>query len=406
MLPFLQLILALVIIITIAKAGGYLSYKLGQPTVSGEVLAGLILGPTLLNMLNWPFFTDTHLAENIAHLAELGVLILMFIAGLELHLEDLIKSSKIAVLAGVLGFLVPVAMGYGAGTLFNFDLQQALFIGLALAPTSVSISAQTLMELKVLRTPVGISLLGAAVVDDILVVLGISIFAVLVGGSGGGLGSVLLILLRMILYLAIAIVLGVWVIPRLAQWVDRLPISQGLIAFTLVVLLLYGWSAEVLGKMAVIIGSFLAGVFLGQSEVKEKIERGLVPLAYGFLVPVFFVNVGLSSDLRQISAGGVWFLAALTLVAILSKVIGSGGGALLGRMTARQSLRLGASMISRGEVGLIAVSIGIAEGWIGGEVVSAVVIMVIITTLITPILLRWLYASKSKPNESPADQTA
>jgi Kef-type K+ transport system membrane component KefB len=329
----------------------------------------------------------------------------MFIAGLELHLDDLIKSSKVAVLAGVLGFAAPLLMGYGIGLLFNFDLQQALFIGLALAPTSVSISAQTLMELKVLRTPVGVSLLGAAVVDDTLVVLGVSIFAVLVGGSGAGLGGVLLILLRMILFLAIAVTLGVWVIPRLAQWVDRLPISQGLIAFTLVVLLLYGWSAEVMGKMAVIIGSFLAGVFLGQSQVKEKIESGLVPLAYGFLVPVFFVNVGLSSDLRQISAGGIWFLAALTLVAIFSKVIGSGIGGLFGGMTSRESLRLGTSMIARGEVVLIVVSIGLAEGWISGEIVSAVVVMVILTTLITPLMLRQLYA-RSDSTEKPADQTA
>ena len=270
MLPFLQLILALAVIITLAKIGGYLAYKIGLPSVSGEVLAGLILGPTLLNMVGWSFFTDKHLGESIAHLAELGVLLLMFIAGLELHLDDLVKSGKVAILAGILGFAVPLGMGYGLGVLFNFDLQQALFIGLALAPTSVSISAQTLMELKVLRTPVGVSLLGAAVVDDILVVLGVSLFGVLVGGGSGGVGSVLLILLRMILFMAIAIALGTWVIPRLAQWVDKLPISQGLVAFTLVTLLLFGWSAEVLGRMAVIIGSFLVGLFLGQSQLKKK----------------------------------------------------------------------------------------------------------------------------------------
>lgn len=397
MLPFLQLILALAIIIALAKVGGYLAYKIGLPTVSGEVLAGLVLGPTLLNMLGWSFFTDKHLGDSIAHLAELGVLILMFIAGLELHLSDLVKSGKVAILAGILGFAVPLGMGYGLGVLFNFDLQQALFIGLALAPTSVSISAQTLMELRVLRTPVGISLLGAAVVDDILVVLGISLFGVLVGSGGGGVSSVLLILLRMILFMVIAIALGTWVIPRLAQWVDKLPISQGLIAFTLVTLLLFGWSAEVLGRMAVIIGSFLVGLFLGQSPVKQKIQRGLTPIAYGFLVPIFFVNVGLSSNLRQISASGLWFLASLTLIAIVSKLIGSGAGGLLGGMKGFQSIQLGASMSARGEVVLIVISTGIAEGWVSENIVSAVVVMVILTTLITPPMLRGLF-SKSTPS--------
>ena len=399
MLPFLQLILALVIIIVVAKTGGYISYKLGLPTVSGEVLAGLILGPSLLNMLGWSFFTDENLADSINHLAELGVLVLMFIAGLELHIKDLVKSGKVAVAAGFLGFVVPIGMGYGLGALLGFDPRQALFIGVALAPTSVSISAQTLMELKKLRSQVGISLLGAAVVDDILVVLSISLFAVLFGGGGSGLGGVLLILLRMVAYFAIAILLGIWVIPRLALWVDRLPISQGLIAFTLVTMLLYGWSAEVLGKMAVIIGSFLAGLFLGQTRVKEKIERGITPLAYGFLVPIFFINVGLSSNIRQISANGLWLLLGLTLVAIFSKIIGSGLGGLLGGLDRKQSFQLGASMISRGEVGLIAVSIGISEDWIGSDAVSTIVVMVIITTLITPPLLRWLFIKKQPQQE-------
>ena len=391
MLPFVQLMLAVIIIIVVAKAGGYLSYRLGQPTVSGEVLAGLILGPSLLNMLNWPFFTDAHLADSISHLAEFGVLILMFLAGLELHLQDLVKSSKVAILAGTLGFIAPILMGYGVGKIFSFDLAQSLFIGLALAPTSVSISAQTLMELKALRTPVGISLLGAAVVDDMLVVLGISLFAVFAGSSSGSVTVVLMILLRMIIFLVIAILLGIWVLPRLAHWVDRLPISQGLIAFALVVLLLYGWFAEVVGMMAVIIGSFLAGLFMGQSRVKEKIERGLLPIAYGFLVPIFFVNVGLSSNIRQISGSGLWLLLWIVLVAIFSKVIGSSAGGLLGGLKPRQSLQLGASMISRGEVGLIAVSIGITEGWISGDIAADVVVMVVITTLITPPLLRLLF---------------
>ena len=160
MLPFLQFILALGIIIGAAKVGGYLSSRLGQPAVAGEVLAGLILGPSVLNFLHWPAFTDAHLGETIALFAELGVLLLLFIAGLDLHLTDLAKSGKSAALAGSLGFVLTLGMGYLLATFFSVETKQALFIGLILAPTSIGISAQTLMELKVLRSKVGTTLLG------------------------------------------------------------------------------------------------------------------------------------------------------------------------------------------------------------------------------------------------------
>jgi Kef-type K+ transport system membrane component KefB len=174
MLPFLQFILAFGIIIGAAKVGGCLSSKLGQPAVAGEVLAGLILGPSVLNFLHWPGFTDVHLGETIAYLAELGVLLLLFIAGLDLHLTDLAKSGKSAALAGSLGFVLTLGMGYLLATIFSVETKQALFIGLILAPTSIGISAQTLMELKVLRSKVGNTLLGAAAIDDTLGVLGVS----------------------------------------------------------------------------------------------------------------------------------------------------------------------------------------------------------------------------------------
>lgn len=165
MLPFLQIILVLALIISLAKTGGYLSYKLGQPAVVGEVLTGLIMGPSVINFLGWQVFTDPHLGETITHFAELGVLLLLFIAGLDLHLSALIKSGKTAATAGALGFFLTIGMGYILARFFSFETQEALFVGLILAPTSIGISAQTLMDLKVLRTKVGITLLGAAVVE-------------------------------------------------------------------------------------------------------------------------------------------------------------------------------------------------------------------------------------------------
>jgi len=244
MLPFLQLILAISIIIAAAKAGGYLSLRLGQPAVAGEVLAGLLLGPSVLNFFSLPIFTDAHLEVSIVHLAELGVLLLMFIAGLELHLDDLVKSGKVAVLVGLLSFVLTLGMGYLLGTVMAIDPQKALFLGLMLAPTSIGISAQTLMELKVLRTKVGVTLLGAASIDDILGVLGVSLFLALLSGTKVSESvSVFPLFLDMSLYLVIASLVGYWLLPKLASFVERLPISQGLVAFAFIIMLLYAWSA-------------------------------------------------------------------------------------------------------------------------------------------------------------------
>ena len=392
MTPFLQLTITLAVIIFAAKLGGYLSYRLGQPSVLGELLVGILLGPTALDLLHLPFFTDEHLGEVIHQLAELGVMLLMFIAGLDLHLSDLAKAGKVSALAGVLGVILPLGLGVGVGVVYHLPLGAAIFVGLILAATSVSISAQTLMELKVLRSRVGITLLGAAVFDDILVVLGLSVFTALSSGGGSAdFGAVVLIAVRMLLFLGIGGALGFLLLPRLTRLVSGLPISQGLIAFTMVILLLYGWSAEVLGSMAAITGAFLAGLVLSRSPVKERIEAGISTLAYGLFVPVFFINVGLSANGRDLTGGVLGLFVLMTVVAIIGKVLGSGLGAILGGFNRRKSLQLGVGMMSRGEVGLIVASVGIAEGLIRPTTFSAVVGVVIVTTLLTPPLLRVLF---------------
>jgi len=405
MLPFLQFIIALAIIIAAAKIGGYVSHKLKQPAVAGEVLVGLILGPSLLNFLQWPMFTDPHLGESITHLAELGVLLLMFMAGLNLHLSDLSESGKVAILAGTLGFVFTLGMGFALALVFSFEPQQALFLGLLLAPTSIGISAQTLMELKMLRTRVGVSLLGAAVVDDTLAVLGISIFLALQGGAEGGLTSGILILLKMLLYFVVASALGIWLIPRLIRFAEKLPVSQGLIAFAFVTLLLYAWAAEVLGGMAAIIGAFMAGLFLARSPLKDRIISGFSPLVYGVFVPIFFINVGLAADIRQVATGGLGLLAALCLAVIVSKLLGAGVAGRFGGLKNSESLQLGIGMIPRGEVTLIIAAVGIAENLIGVEVFSVAIGIVIVTVLLTPILLRRAFAHGAEPDLSAQESS-
>jgi len=397
MSEFLQLALGLAILITAAKLGGYVSLRLGQPSVLGEITAGLLLGPTVLDLLHHAPFSSEHLGETIHLLAELGVLTLMFLAGLELHLEDLLKSGKVAALAGSLGVALPVVMGYAVGRFFGMETVSALFIGLVLAATSVSISAQTLMELRVLRSRVGIALLGAAVFDDVLVILGLSALLALTAESGSGLGAVGLVLLRMAAFVASAVLLGLFVLPRLTRWVDKLPISQGLTAFVLVTMLLYAWAAEALGMMAAITGAFLAGLFFSRSALHERIEALISVIAYGFFVPIFFVNVGLIANLRALGGPGLGLVMAMIVVAVISKILGAGLGARLAGFDAREAMQLGAGMMSRGEVGLIVASLGISEGLLNDNVFAGVVGVVIVTTLFTPPALRALFNQPQPP---------
>jgi len=403
---FLQLSLALVIIILAAKAGGWISVRLRQPAVLGELLAGLVLGPTVIDLLHLPLFDPKVLEETVFDLAELGVVLLMFVAGMEVDLREMARAGRVAVLGGILGVVVPLIMGAVAALPFGYQGHAALFVGIILTATSVSISAQTLLELGVLRTREGIALLGAAVVDDVLVIVLLSVFLALAGGAVG-IGAVAIVIVNMLLYLALAGALGWFMLPRLARWVDRQPISEGLAAMVLVSALLFAWAAEVVGGLAAITGAFIAGVGLGRSTLRDKIEQKMHAITYAFLVPIFFVSIGLEANAREIAGPTLPFLVVLFVVAVASKLIGAGLGARLSGFTTREALRVGIGMVSRGEVGLIVASIGIREGIIPQEVFSVVVILVLLTTLVTPVLLRAVFPRSwpaQKPHMAPVEE--
>ena len=389
---FLQLILSLIIILSAAKIAGYLSTRLGQPSVFGELLVGIILGPSLIDLANLPFITDLHLLEMIDNLGEIGVLLLMFLAGIELHLRDLAKSSRVAMYAGTLGVVFPVALGYICGITTGMDQSSALFLGLTLAATSVSISAQTLMELGYLRTRVGYGLLGAAVYDDILVILFLSIFIAVLGGNFS-FGGFLLLVGRMILFFILAGVFGYYFLPRVLRRIEKSTISQGLLTFSLVILLIYGLAAELIGEMAAITGTFFAGVFFSRCIEKEQVIEGMHNIAYGFFVPVFFVSIGLKTDLHSFSLSSLGLLLILILVAIISKILGSGLGGLAGGLSWLESIQLGTGMVSRGEVGLILASIGAKSGLISADILTDIVIIILVSTLVTPPLLKFCFAN-------------
>lgn len=399
---FLQLAFLIAVILLAAKAAGYLSVRLGQPSVLGELLVGILLGPSLLNLLHLPFIEGEVLGETIKELGELGVLLLMFIAGLELHLEELTRNTKVSAFAGIIGVFLPVVLGAGTGLLFDMTWDSALFLGLTLGATSVSISAQTLMELKVLRTRVGLGLLGAAVFDDVMVILLLSIFLAVIAGGTSVVG-ILLILLKMILFLAVSVGFGLYALPKLVRATAELPISQGVLSLAVVILLFYGIAAEVVGGMAAITGSFLAGLMFARCEVKERLERGVSALAYGFFVPIFFVSIGLAINLRDLESSALLLSAVIILVAIASKFFGSGLGARWAGFEWREAWQLGAGMVSRGEVGLIVANVGVSAGLVNSSEFSAIVGMVLASTIVTPPMLRALFAQPKPKVENIPD---
>jgi Kef-type K+ transport system membrane component KefB len=405
------MILLLAVIIAAAKFAGAMAQRIGQPAVFGEILIGLILGPTVLNMLGWPVFA-AHGAETqggllrLTHdLAEIGVLLLMFIAGLETDVAEMRRVGKVAFWAAFGGVVLPMVGGAATAVAFGLPLfWEGIFIGTILTATSVSISAQTLMELGALRTREGATILGAAVIDDVMGILVLSLVVAFAKASGGGvdIASIGWIALRITAFFAIGVYAARW-LPAMMRWGSGLGVSQGLLATVLVIALVYAWAAEYVGSVAAITGSYLAGVLIAQTPFKTKVDEGIHPLTYSMFVPIFFISIGLQANGRALGSQAL-FTVTLIVVAIVTKALGCGLFARFFGFSTRESVRVGAGMISRGEVGLIVAGYGLANGIIGPDVFSASVVIVLVTTMVTPPLLRLTFPRRPKM-EMPVEET-
>ncbi len=391
----LQVLLLLAVIIAAAKVGGAISQRFGQAAVLGEMLMGLLLGPTVLNLLHWPIFSNSDYLTHLVHdVAELGVIFLMLLAGLETDLKAMRRVGLVATASAVGGMLLPFVGGYAIGIAFGLGVYPSIFMGTILTATSVSISAQTLLELGQLRHRVGNAILGAAVIDDVLGIILLSVVIALHGGAGAaGAEPLWLLLVRVVLFFAVGLALGRWAVPWLLQRARRLKGTEVPFAAAMVLGLMFAFGAAYFGRVAAITGSYFLGALLsGNEDLREAVAEKLRPLAYGFFVPVFFISVGLAGNLfAAIAESGAGFALLVIGVAIVGKVVGSGLGARLFDFSWRQSLQVGTGMVSRGEVGLIAAAIGLEGGVIGSGVYAVMLAMVLVTTLITPVLLRFSF---------------
>jgi Kef-type K+ transport system membrane component KefB len=371
----IDMLLPLAGLIVGARAAARVSERLGLPAVFGELLLGLILGPALLG---WCSMTDT-----LRLLAEIGVILLMFLAGLETDLGAMKQVGRTALLVAIGGVILPLGAGLGVGVALRFSWRHALFLGAVLTATSVSITAQALREMGWLRSRVGSAILGAAVIDD---VLGVSVLALVLGLSGEGNG--LLALARMAAFFPVAWLAGDWLVRLILRWEKDLPQREVSLGVFLGLLLVYAWAAETLGSVAAITGAYLLGLLVARRAPAEHIvHTGTAALGYGFFIPLFFISIGL-----QAQAGGLlaapMLTGALILLATASKLLGCGAGALLGGMERRSALQVGCGMVARGEVALVIAGSGLAAGLLEGWLFSILIVVVLATTLATPALLR------------------
>ena len=414
---FIPLMFALGIILLASRAGGAIARRLGQPRVLGQLIVGVVLGPTLFDMLHWQVLQGVDLQHTIKELAELGVLLLMFNIGLEVHLSELTKVGKVAVFAGFLGVVIPIILTMAVVMpIGGVAWQPALFAGVTLAATSVSISAQVLLELGYLRTKEGNALLATALIDDVLAILAVSLTLVIAAPASSGDGDIttlLVIVAQMAGYIIIAFLIAWYILPRAIEWIKTRPEleqSYGIPVFALIAALLFGWSAEYLGGVAAITGAFIAGVGLSKltnRNTKHEIEQTMSHLAYVFLVPIFFVDVGLETDLSAFPPDAILLTVALLIVAIISKVVGAGIGARLGGFDNWESLRVGVCMISRGEVGLIIISIGLSNNMLDSSspLYAALFMVILLTTVLTPPMVRWVFQQNRSDESSTSNPT-
>ena len=373
-----DLLFGLFWVVLAAAVFGTVASKLGVPAVVGQVLAGILIGPSVLSLVRPDEF--------LLSLAELGAVFLLFMVGLETRFRDLLSVGKEALLVAVLGIAFPLALGFGFGLWQGQENVSALFVGTALVATSVGITAKVLQEMGVLDARFAQVILGAAVIDDIL---GLTLLAVVSGlGAGESMSAaqVGLILGLSVGFVALVLALGIPLIRRFQPRLQNLSLSR---MFNVAIVVGLGVAAlSTVAGLAPIIGAFLAGMVL--AEVKDEVEfESKVHALESFLAPVFFVVVGLQLDLGVL--GDPVVIVAGLILTVLA-VIGKVAGGLIGArsMGGRQSLLVGVGMVPRGEVGLIVASLGLAAGVIGKQVYAEVLLMVLLTTVLAPLVLRAL----------------
>lgn len=372
-----MLIFQLAVILIASKIAGDISVRLGQPSVLGKLLIGIVLGPTLLGIVS-----NTDILQEIS---QIGVVLLMFIAGLETDPSEFKRTGKASTYVGIAGIIVPFCLGFLAGVVIGLPTIESIFLGLLLSATSVSISVQALKEMGKLKSKEGTTILGAAVIDDILVIVALA-FVMSFAGGDVNLGTVIL---KKFLFFVIAALLAWKAVPWFLNKFSPLRVTESIISAALIICFVYAYLADYAG-VAAIIGAYIAGVAISLTNYKHEIFEKVETISYSIFVPVFFTSIGVSAEFAGISEN-LGLIVFLTVLAIFTKLIGSALGAKLAGFNWMSSLGIGAAMVSRGEVALIIAAIGLEANLLTKDMFAVIVVVVLITTIVTPPMMKLFF---------------
>ena len=391
----------LAIIILTAKFFGLAARKCKAPQVVGEIIAGLLIGPCVLNLV--------HISDTISVFAEIGVVLLMFSTGLGTNLKELIKAGPIATLIACVGVAVPLAGGtllysifYGFAAVGSTEFYKALFIGTIMTATSVSITVAALQEMGHLKSFLGTTIVSAAVIDD---VIGIVVLTCVLGagsGTGTGLGKVLF---NTVLFFATAI--GVGLIAHFAmKWLDkRNPHTQRITIVSMAFCFAMAYIAEEYFGIADITGAYIAGIVLCSMDDASYVERRVDISNYVLFAPVFFASIGLKTDISGLTPQILLFSVCFVIMALITKVIGCGLAAKICRFNWADSLKVGVGMMTRGEVALIVAQKGLDIGVVDPVYFTAVILLIVVSSVATPLVLKVLF-TKAPPTPHPSQNEA
>lgn len=386
----LRFLLDIALILLTAKVFGIIARKLHAPEVVGEIIAGLLIGPAILGFVDQSDF--------INKMAEIGVIMLMFEAGLSTDMKKLKATGLKATAIACAGVFVPLILGtvlfmsfYGFGPIGSDQFIKGLFIGTLMAATSVSITVAALKELGKLSSTVGTTIVSAAIIDDVIVIVVLT-FVLSAKGSGS---SVWGTMLKALLFFAVAIITG-FIVYKVFEWLDaryehtrRIPIAA------LVYCIIMAYVAEKFFGIADITGAYVAGVVLCNLHDVKYVERKVDVSSYMVFAPIFFAGIGLKVSFENVNTTLLLFSVAFVFVALLSKIIGCGSAAKLCRFNWNDSLKIGIGMMTRGEVALITAQKGLAAGLITSDYFTAVILMILVSSILAPVLLKILYKPKT-----------
>ncbi|MCR5503157.1 MAG: cation:proton antiporter [Lachnospiraceae bacterium] len=379
----------LAVIVIAAKFFGLVARKCRAPQVVGEIIAGILIGPSVFGIVNQNEF--------ISYMAEIGVILLMFSAGLGTDLKDLVKTGPKAVLIACCGVFVPLICGallymafYGAAPWGSEEFYKAVFVGVILTATSVSITVQSLKEMGKLSTETGTLIVSAAIIDD---VIGILVLTFVIGFKDPT-AKPLRVIVSTVLFFALAVVVG-FISYRIFKAVDakyphtrRIPIAGLAYCFAL------AYIAEKYFGIADITGAYVAGIILCSINDSDYIERKVDINSYMLFGPVFFASIGLKTNFDKMTASLFLFAVCFVLVGMISKIIGCGMAAKACRLSTRDSLKVGVGMMTRGEVALIVSQKGLSAGLLDSSYFTCVILLIVVSSILTPILLKILYLKK------------